>query len=265
MEAALDRYVAKLQLDPAYHLHWVDEFERTRTCVDLSSPSHNQTKMAGQPWFPDYGSWSYLSAPASTEWVRHQLTVDLDDGEILMEVRNRGDRGSLELTIAGQIRVRCQYRTISVDISPPALSAFQWMSEVDLRFPPGADVEGPVYSGHDVVFSAGPAGTAHGDVYADGVIDPAPTFADGAIGYDETGSYGGTITDVFPVPLVFDGFWDDVGLLKTSACERGGLCLETSGATAYLIQPHMVGSAAQISVWFSTTTNSMGCVEPDEW
>jgi len=265
MEAVLDRYVAKIEIDPAYHLNWVDEFERTRTCSDVGSADFGQDRVAGDPWFEGCGSWSYDTDPAPSDWTRHPLTIDADDGEVLLEVRNRGDRGSLELTIAGQIRVRRQYRTISVDISPPSVSAFQWMSEVDLRFPPGADIEGPIYTGRDAVFNGTPAGTVRGDVYADGDIAPAPTFADGSIGFDTGGLLGGAIADVFPEPLVFDSFWDDLDLIRTSACNRGGICLQTPDATAYLLQPHMLGSTAQISVWYSTASNSLGCIEPEEW
>jgi len=265
MEATLDRYVAKLEIDPAYHLRWVDEFERTRTCTDVLSPHYDEFKAPGQEWFEDCGSWDYQTTPTPADWLRHPLTTGPADGEVLMEVHIRGDRGALELTIAGQIRVRRQYRTISVDISPPAVSAFQWMSEVDLQFAPGADVEGPVYSGRNIVFGGTPAGTVHADIFADNEISPAPTFADGSIGWDSTGLNGGTITEVFPEPLVFDGFWDDLDLIRRAACNRSGLCLEQPGATAYLLQPHMLGSLAQVTVWYSTVTGGAGCIEPDEW
>ena len=265
MEATLDRYVSKIEIDPAYHLRWVDEFERARTCSDVLSPHYDQVRSAGQEWFEDCGSWRYETTPTPSDWLRHPLTEDEDDGEVLMEVHIRGDRGALELIIAGQIRVRQQFRTISVDISPPAVSAFQWMAEVDLQFPPGAEIEGPVYSGRSVVFGGTPAGDVYGDVYADNLITPPPTFQDGAIGFDTTGAFGGVITDVFPEPLVFDGFWDDLDLIKRTACDRSGLCLEQAGATAYLLQPHMLGSTAQVTVWYSTTANSSGCIEPDEW
>ena len=265
MEATLDRYVAKLEIDPAYHLHFVDEFERARTCTDPLSASNTLVAQPGDMWFTNCSAWEYLTTPVASDWLRHPLTVDADDGEVLMEVHPRGDRGSLELTIAGQIRVRGQYRTISVDISPPAVSAFQWMSEVDLQFAPGAELEGPVYSGRNVVFGGPPAGTTHGDVYADNEITPVPVFGSGSIGYDTTGLLGGDIADVFPEPLVFDGFWDDLALIRDAACNRGGICLTEPGATAYLLQPHMLGSTAQVTVWYSTAAGGLGCIEPEEW
>ncbi|MCB0989561.1 MAG: hypothetical protein KDB16_01175, partial [Acidimicrobiales bacterium] len=265
MEAVVDRYVSKLSVDPSYHLRWVDEFERTRTCTDPLSPDLNDKKNAGEAWFNGCGAWAYLDDPAPAEWQRHPLTVDADDGEVLLEVRPRGDRGAVELIVAGQIRQREQYRTISVDISPPAVSAFQWLSEVDLRFTPGAEVEGPVYSGNNVVFNGTPVGETRGDVYADNQILSPPDFLEGSIGYDSTGAHGGVVTDVFPEPLVFDELWDDIDLLHETACLRGGICLDEPGATAYLVQPYTLGATAQVAVWYSTERVSRGCLDPDEW
>ncbi len=265
MEAVVDRYVSKLSVDPTYHLAWVDEFERARTCTDPLSAQTGTTRAAGESWLTDCGSWSYNDDPTPADWIRHPLTVDGDDGEVLIEVRPRSDRGAVELIVSGQIRARRQFRTISVDISPPAVSAFQWLSEVDLRFSPSADVEGPVYSGNDVVFNGPPIGTARGDVYADNEILAPPSFANDAIGFDSTGAHGGLVTDVFPEPLVFDDLWDDIALLEQTACSRGGICLDEPNATAYMIQPHVIGNSSRVAVWYSTVTTSLGCLEPDEW
>ncbi|MCP3934235.1 MAG: hypothetical protein GY708_02560 [Actinomycetia bacterium] len=265
MEAVVDRYVSKLSVDPTYHLRFVDEFERSRTCTDVLSVDLNDKKNAGEAWFPGCGSWSYQDDPVPGDWVRHPLTVDADDGEVLMEVRPRGDLGTVELIVSGQIRQREQYRTISVDISPPAVSAFQWLSEVDLRFTPGAELQGPVYSGNNVVFNGAPVGETRGDVYADNEILAAPTFLEGAIGRDSTGLHGGLITDVFPEPLVFDELWDDIELLQETACVRGGICLEEPDATAYMVQPYTLGGLAQVAVWYSTVSTSVGCLDPSEW
>ena len=167
--------------------------------------------------------------------------------------------------MSGQIRNRRQFRTISVDISPPSVSSFQWLSEVDLRFAPGASVEGPMYSGNNVVFNGPAIGETRGDVYADNVIEAAPTFRDDAIGFDSTGAFGGFVNEVFPEPLVFDRLWEDIAQIQRAACTRGGVCLNEPTATAYLVQPHVIGSSARLAVWYSTQTTSIGCLEPDEW
>lgn len=265
MEGVVDRYVSEMSVDPTYHLLWVDEFERPRTCTDTSSAFFNGVRNAGEAWLTDCGSWDYVTDPVPADWHALPLTLGADDGEILIEVRPRSDRGAVELTVSGQIRSRRQFRTISVDISPPSVSSFQWLSEVDLRFAPGAAVEGPVYSGNDVVFNGPPTGETNGDVYADNLILTAPTFRNDAIGFDSTGALGGFVEDVFPEPLVFDDLWDDIAQLELAACTRGGVCLNEPNATAYLVQPHVIGSSARIAVWYSTQSTSIGCLDPNEW
>ncbi|HEC10233.1 MAG TPA: hypothetical protein ENI86_11835 [Acidimicrobiales bacterium] len=265
MEGVAQRYLSKMATDPAYYLHWVDEFERPRTCTDPASPNLNQVRSAGSAWLADCGSWAYLTPATASDWTRYPLTTGDDDGEVLMEVRPRGDQGAVELIVAGQIRLRSQYRTISVEVAPPAVSAFEWMSEVDLRFAPGAVVAGPVYSGRNVDFAGPPSGTAEGNVYADGAITGSPILASGVKSFDSTGTQTGLIDSVFPEQLVFDDFWDDIDLIRESACNQGGLCLAVAGANAYLVQPHTVGSVAKVAVWYSTTSNVAGCIEAREW
>ncbi|MFT7650216.1 MAG: hypothetical protein ACI8Y4_004985 [Candidatus Poriferisodalaceae bacterium] len=265
MEAVSDRYMSKLHNDAAYHFRWVDEFERTRTCTDATDVVNYLTDRApGQAWFPNCGSWSYTVAASAEAWRRHPLTTDDDDGVVLLEVHPGADRGYLELEIAGQIERRGQWRAMSVEIFPPSVSGFQWMSELDLRFTPGAETQGPVYSGNDVIYSGPAPGNAMANVLADGEIVEAPTFVGAAAGFDSGGTYS-DIRDKFPEELVFDDFWDDISLLQTVACDQGGLCLNSATATAYMIHPIMQGATPKLSVWSASVANSNGCLEGDEW
>lgn len=63
-EAMLDRYAAKLSIDPLYYQRFVDEAEAPRRCTDTSSPAFPSVVNPGNPWITDCSSWEYESTSA---------------------------------------------------------------------------------------------------------------------------------------------------------------------------------------------------------
>ena len=57
-EALLERYAAKVTLDPLYYLHMVDEAERTRLCTDTGSLGYGLTVDPGNDWYDDCTTWT---------------------------------------------------------------------------------------------------------------------------------------------------------------------------------------------------------------
>ncbi|HHC07267.1 MAG TPA: hypothetical protein ENK55_00925 [Actinobacteria bacterium] len=261
-EAMLERYAAKLTIDPAYYQHYVDEAEAPRICTDPDSSGYQTTVQPGNPWIEDCTTWDYDDVvPAA--WYSHPL---LGDASVLVHVAPPIEGRPLEVTVAGRQGDHVSLRVVRAEIRAQAISEFVRMVEGELRYGSGAKTFGPVYAGYRVGYL--PGGEAYGNVYAEYRIGGwwqfgPPIWKNGAQGWDSTGNFndaGETIRDVYPDPIDFDRFWDDLALLQAAACQGGGVCLDPahdsripSGVDAYLIETVEVGGETKLRVSYATT------------
>ncbi len=282
-EAMLERYAAKMTIDPSYYLSYVDEAEAPRVCTDSTSSNYGAVVGPGNTWVEDCETWSYQE---TSDYYVHPLfgggtATTADDVEVLLHVTPPAHGGALEVTVVGRQNVRPVTRAVTVEIRAESLSEFAWLLEDDLRFGDGANSIGKVYSGGNIGYLSG--AKAYGNVYAEGLIGYrdgftwyyAPTWMDGAEGWDSTGDHnaaGEYITDVYPDPIDFDRFWDDLDLLQQAACGGGGICLDSStdhsipnGVNAYLIQTVQQGGETKLRISYSTSApGGSGCLTSEE-
>lgn len=279
-EALLERYAAKVTLDPLYFLHMVDEAERTRLCTDTGSIGFGLTVDPGNTWYDDCTTWDYQDTPdndldGKPDWWTHPLlegdpSTANDDVSALLEVDPPSSGVPLTVSVAGRRGDTVNRRLISASIDATSLSEFFRVTENDLNYGAGADIYGKIYSGNDLNFyCSSPCtdlGIVHNHTYAENEIKTEPVKAEAWVEfYDDIGEHN-PIRDVFADPLNFSNFWDDLGILASVACDVGGtLCLDTAGADAWMVHPYMSGTTPRVRVWYTTTTNTQSCVTTEEY
>lgn len=279
-EAMLERYAAKLTIDPLYFQNWVDEAELPRRCTDTGSSYYNFVVQPGSAWYPSCRTWDY-EEPSS--FFDHPILDGLadnsaDDIAALLTVDPPTSTTDLTVTIVARHEELKHTRAIRAAIVPEAISEYVFMTLEDQNFGAGAHTYGKVYSGDDINYNTG--GYAHRNIYAeDGIgVDSGygpPTFVDGAKGYDgRSGPPFADIRTAIPQPIDFDMFWDDLNLIQSVACNAGGLCLSrsenpslglTSTPTAWLLQPQVAGSQGQVRVSVAYSNYSSSCLTSEEW
>jgi len=274
-EAMLERYAAKMTIDPEYYQDYVDEAEGPRICTDAGSSGFGRRVEPGNPWIPDCTSWDYAFVDPAA-WFSHPL---LGTGtSALMHVAPPAAGSGVRVTVAGRQAGHPSPRVVEAEIRADAISSFARMAEGDLRYGAGAKTYGPVYSGSRVGYQRG--GEAYANVYAENRIGGwanyrAPAWRNGAQGWDSTGNYnaaGQTIRDVFPQPIDFNGFWSDLSLLQGAACGGGGICLDPavdsripSSVKAYLVETATVGGTTRLKISYATSVPSgRGCQNSEE-
>jgi hypothetical protein len=280
-DAMLQRYAAKMTLDPLYYLHYVDQAEAPRHCTDATSSGYDRVVQPGGVWYPDCRTWDYRSAVG---FFYHPLldgeagTTADDIGTLIGVVAPAGDNG-LEVTVVATQTEFGRTRAIAAQIRPEAVSEFAFFQEQDLRLGSGVSIRGKVYVGANLDFSqTSPRGVVYKNIYAEGYIGRTsgygpPTFADGALGYDSSGNYL-DIRSAYPNPISFDGFWDDLEVIREVACNGSGLCLSrtrnpglglTQNPTAFLVQPLVEAGVGRVKVWVSYNSNTTSCLTNEEW
>ena len=268
-EAMLERYAAKLTIDPAYYQNYVDEAEAPRICTDPDSAGYGSQVDPGNAWFGDCSTWDYVEVdPAS--WYSHPLLGGgTSQDAALIHVTPPQDGGGVNVVVAGRQASHISPRVVEAEIRAQSISEFVRMVEGELRYGSGAKTHGPVYAGYRVGYQSG--GEAYANVYAEYRIGGwssygPPIWKNGAQGWDSTGNYntaGETIRDVYPDPIDFDRFWDDLALLQAAACDGGGICLDPardaripSGVDAYLLETVNGSGDSRIRVSYATTVPS---------
>ena len=177
----------------------------------------------------------------------------------LIQVEPPSEGQGIAITVVGQVEDRSQLRSISADISATSLAEFFRVTELNLTYGSGADITGKIYAGGDLDFY--PVGTVHKDIFSENEIKKEPVFVEGALAYDDVGEHN-DIRVVFPQPLNFDNFWDDLDLIEQAACNGGGTCL--TGGDAWLIHPYVTGGVGKLSIWFANDNLGVGCVSDEE-
>jgi hypothetical protein len=281
-DGMLERYAAKLTIDPLYYRHFVDQAELPRRCSDSTSVNYGAIVQPGNAWFDECTTWTYEAAGAyfSHPLLTGQAGLTADDIGSLFTIDPPVGSGGLTMTVVSRQSQLNQIRAIRAEIRPEAISEFAFLSNADLRFGSGAVVRGKIYVGTTLDFIQSPVkGVAYRNIYAEGSIGTLsgygpPTLADGAQAFDSTGHYN-DIRQAFPEPLDFAKFWDDLDLIRNVACTGGGLCLSRTAnpglglsatPTAWLIQPTAgSGGAGQLRVSAAYSNTSSGCVDSEEW
>ncbi len=267
-EAMLERYAAKLTVDPLYFMHWVDEGERARVCDTLTSAGYGQPAVQpGNAWpWPDCEEWTYEDpdrdgdGSPDPDWYVHPildgtLAATRDDIGVLMEVYPPAGQ-PLEVLVVGRRGTWVHRRAISATVQATSLSEFYRVTENDLNYGSNRETWGKVYSGGDVNF--GSNGKAHADVFAEDQIGNPPQWLDGAEGWQSapTGTYN-NIRDAYPQPLDFNDFWDDLDTIQSAACSGGGLCFDDANADGWRIHPYVTAAGVgKLRVCKSTTNQS---------
>ncbi len=285
-EALLERYAAKVTLDPLYYVHYVDEAERQRVCNDPAVDMTGYTGLPASAWNSECDDWSYvdvdLDADGNPDWYEHPLLdangdpADLgtDDIAILMEVTPPQfddpatpavDEGApLNVAVVGRMGDRINQRSISASIVATSLSEFVRVTELNLTYGSGANLTGKVYSGGNLDFV--PVGTTTADIFAEGSILREPTLLNNARAFDGAGEHNDIRSEI-EIPLNFSNFWDDLNVIQAAACGGGGICLDDADATGWLIHPYEDGlGEGRLSVYKATfSPSSQGCVNSEEW
>ena len=267
-EAMLERYAAKLTVDPLYFMHWVDEGERARVCETPTSAGYGQPAVQpGNAWpWPDCEEWTYQDPDRDgdgnpdADWYVHPildgaLAATRDDIGVLMEVYPPAGQ-PLEVLVVGRRGEFVHRRAISATVQATALSEFYRVTENDLNYGANRETWGQVYSGGHVSYGAN--GKAHADVFAEDKITSSPDWLDGAEGWESTptGTYN-DIRDAFAQPLDFNDFWDDLDTLQAAACSGGGLCLDDADAKGWRIHPFVTAAGeGKLRVCKSTTNEN---------
>lgn len=280
-EAMLERYAAKLTIDPLYFQRFVDEAELARVCTDTSSAYYGTVVQPGGSWFYSCRTWDYQNPGSFFDHplLRGRDDIAADDIATLITVDPNEQTGAVSVTVLAQQSDFRQTRAITADIAPDPLSEFAWFQEEDLRFGSGVVLSGKVYSGGNLDFSLSPVrGIVRRDIYAEGAIGRSsgygtPIFQNGARAYDGRGDFL-PIRSVYPEALDFERFWDDLQLIRDVACGGGGLCLSrslnpslglTANPTAWLIEPMVSGGQGVLRVSAAYTNSSYYCVDAEEW
>lgn len=268
-EAMLERYATKLTIDPIYYNRYVDEAEAPRRCTDASSLSNGLLAQPGGAWFPDCQTWSY---EYTADFFNHPLLGgepgnEGDAIEVLLHVSPPAAGEPLEVTVVGRQDAHINRRSVVAELRAESISQFVRMVETDLRYGSGAKTFGKIYVGNNVGYV--PGGEAHGNLYAENKIligggYGLPQWMDGAEGWDSTGNHnslGEVIADVYPDPIDFDRFWDDLALIERAACSGGGICLDPAfdsripgSVKAYLLET--IGGGTRLRVSYATSTPS---------
>jgi hypothetical protein len=275
-EAMLERYAAKLTIDPFYYQRYVDEAEGPRTCSDTDSTGFGSIVGPGNSWFTDCTTWTYGEVNPA-DWYSHPLLTGSiasgDDAASLIHVQPPTNGNAVTVTVAGRQAGHISPRVVQADIRAEAVSEFARITEESLAYGIGAITTGKVYAGLDLRYEA--QAEAWADIFAGRRITSPPNFMNGAEGFDSTGSYnalGLTVTDVYPDPIDFDSFTDDLILLQIAACDGGGICLDPvrdaripSSVKAYLIETDNVMTETRLKVSYATTTPSYSsCLDTEE-
>ena len=78
-EAILERYAAKLTIDPVYYQRWVDESEAPRVCTDNGSLWYGTRVDPGNAWHENCqnmglrrGGYGELVSPSTARWRRRR-------------------------------------------------------------------------------------------------------------------------------------------------------------------------------------------------
>jgi hypothetical protein len=213
-EAGVNDYIAKLTEDHAYFSHYVHPGESTR------KDSSNVTGAAGQAWTGS-ASWTY---PTGRDAWR-----PLDNGyEFNLQITPPPAGGkAVKITSTGRkTGATSQLRSVEVLVRAASVTDFQMMSNTDITYNSSATTRGKIYAGIDqnnIKHSIAHAGTAYGNLYAEGSITQSPTYQSGAQGYPAA-----TIRSVLPTPLIFNTFTSALVDLKQAAQFGGGIYLDDS-------------------------------------
>jgi hypothetical protein len=248
-EAGVDDYIAKLKQDQTYFLHTVHPGESTRK--DSGSAF---TATAGLAWNGAL-AWTYPSGRDAWRGLDNGYQYNL---QITAGVPGSG---TVRIVSTGRkVGSTTGLRTLEVLLRPASIADYQMVSNDDVTFPSGVVTKGKVYAGVDqnnVQHSISHAGTAFGDLYAEGSITRAPTYQDGAQGYDSS-----TIRSVIPTPLNFNTFTTSLVDIKAAAQTGDGVYLDDPTKDGWRLTFNSNNSTVTIASCKRNGTSHLAAVSP---
>jgi len=227
-EAGVDNYISKLTEDHTYYDDYVHPAEATR------KDANGVTAKAKAAW-TGAATWSYPSGRDAWLAVGNGYEYDLQitppsPGSQLVKITSTGRRtGSTTNT-----------RTVEVLVRAASVADFQMVSNADVSYGSTATTRGKIYAGIDssnVKHNIAHAGTAYGNLYAEGSITQSPNYMNNAKGYSSS-----TIRSVIPNAINFNTFTTSLVDLKAAAQATGGVYLDDSTKDAWKLTFNSAGT-----------------------
>jgi Tfp pilus assembly protein PilX len=210
-EAGVDDYIAKLVDDRMYYVHHVHPGESTRRA------SNGATVAAGATWTFDL-NWTYPNGRDA--WRR------LDNGyEYNLQIRppSAGSQGVRILSTGRREGSTTESRSIEALIRPSSVADYRMIANRDITYGSTATTYGKIYAGIDengVPHNVTHLGTAHDNIYAEGLVLGSPNLQDGARTYDRF-----TIRSVMKNPINFSSLLTSLVDIQR-ASQAGGVFLD---------------------------------------
>jgi hypothetical protein len=211
-EAGVDNYISKLTEDHTYYDDYVHPAEATR------KDANGVTAKAKAAWTGAI-TWTYPNGRDAWLAVGNGYEYDLQitpptPGSQLVKISSTGRRTGTTTNT----------RTVEVLVRAASVADFQMVSNADVSYGSTATTRGKIYAGIDssnVKHNIAHAGTAYGNLYAEGSITQSPTYKNGAKGYSSS-----TIRSVIPNAVNFNTFTSSLVDLKAAAQTTGGIYLD---------------------------------------
>lgn len=229
-EAGVEDYVAKLTEDHTYYLHHVHPGESTRA-------NPGGTRFAAGAVWDGSATWTYPLGRNAWRSLGNGFEFNLNVSP------PSGDTGGLRIAASGRKQGSTTVsRTIEMVVRPASVADFQMLSNSDISYGTTATTRGKIYVGIDdlgVAHNITHAGTAYSNLYAENNILRAPTYRDGARGYNRT-----NIRTVIRNPVNFNSFTSSLVDIKEDANLTGGILLDDASAAAWSITFNGGGTVA---------------------
>jgi Tfp pilus assembly protein PilX len=238
-EAGVDNYISKLTEDHTYYNDYVHPAEATRNDGSGKVGTAGQAWTGATTWTYPNGRDTWLALGNGYEYDV-QITPPATGSQLVKVVSMGRQTGSTTNT-----------RTIEVLVRAASVADFQMVSNANVSYGSTATTRGKIYAGIDssnVKHSINHAGTAYGNLYAEGSITGSPTYMNNAKGFNST-----TIRSVIPTPINFNTFTSSLVDLKSAAQSAGGIYLDDSTKDAWKLT---FNSAGTVTIASCTRTSS---------
>ena len=244
-EAGIDNYLSKLVDDNQYYLHDVAAGESTRQSGATVVSSSCSPSPAPAPWTGQGSTWTYPNG--KDQWC------SLGNGyEFNLQVTGPSSGSKVvDLVATGRKSgTTNNYRILEEQVRPSSVADFQMLANADISYGSTATTYGKIYAGIDSsghAHSINHAGTAYGNLYAEGTVTGSPTLAGTPQAQIYTGQ-AGTIRAQIKTPINFSNFTTSLTDIKRAAD------LNVVGAT----KPYDLNNS-NYDVW-KLTFNSAGTI-----
>jgi hypothetical protein len=227
-ESGVEDYVAKLTEDHSYYLHYVHPAESTRRDSTGTLVAAGATWAGGVTWTYPNNRDAWRSLGNGYEFNLQISPPNATNGAV--KVRSTGRRQGSTIAL----------RTVEVLVRPASIADFQMISNRDVSYGSTATTRGKLYAGIDETgraHSISHAGTAYGNLYAEASILQAPTYMNGARGYNSS-----NIRTVVKNPVNFNSFTSSLVDIRNEASLPGGILLDNASVHAWRLTFNSTGT-----------------------